>query len=43
VARGSLTEEDFEALLARPGRGRRAPTAPAHGLTLVKVAYREGE
>ena len=39
VASGRMTVEDFKLLLLRPARGRSAPPAPAHGLTLVKVAY----
>jgi tRNA pseudouridine38-40 synthase len=39
VAEGRLTVEDFGLLLSHPARGRCAPPAPAHGLTLVRVAY----
>lgn len=43
VGSGRMTVEEFLSLLERPDRRRCAPPAPAHGLTLVKVAYTEGE
>lgn len=40
VGRGRRTPESLCALLASRDRGLAGPTAPAHALTLVRVAYR---
>jgi tRNA pseudouridine38-40 synthase len=39
AGRGELTPEDVTALLAEGSRAAAGPTAPAHGLTLARVAY----
>jgi tRNA pseudouridine38-40 synthase len=39
VGRGSRPSRDVPALLALGSRSHAGPTAPAHGLTLVKVEY----
>lgn len=43
VGRGTRPAGDLRALLASGDRRRAGPTAPAHGLTLVRVAYGPGE
>ena len=42
VGRGSLQEEDFVRLLEQAEQGTLGPTAPAHGLCLLRVRYDEG-
>lgn len=42
VATGRSTLEDFAELLQGRPRSHAGPTAPAYGLTLVSVAYRQG-
>jgi tRNA pseudouridine38-40 synthase len=39
VGRGALTAEAFRAVLESEDRGRAGPTAPPHGLFLVRVEY----
>ena len=39
VGRGKMSEEEFAAVLASRDRGCAGPTAPPHGLCLVKVRY----
>lgn len=39
VGRGKLTPADFKRILHARDRGSASPTAPAHGLYLVKVSY----
>jgi tRNA pseudouridine38-40 synthase len=39
VGRGRLAPGDVDAILASRDRSRAGPTAPAHGLVLVEVAY----
>lgn len=39
IARGKAPEDRIARLLARPERRLLAPKAPAHGLTLLRVAY----
>jgi tRNA pseudouridine38-40 synthase len=41
VGQGRMTPEVFRGILAACERGRAAPPAPAHGLTLVAVDYEE--
>ncbi len=42
VGRGPLQEEDFVRLLEQAEQGTLGPTAPAHGLCLLRVQYDEG-
>ncbi|MFN0145591.1 MAG: tRNA pseudouridine(38-40) synthase TruA [Dehalococcoidia bacterium] len=42
VGRGQLKEEEFVRLLKEAEPGSMGPTAPAHGLCLVRVEYDEG-
>jgi tRNA pseudouridine38-40 synthase len=39
VGRGEMTVEEFAKVLASRDRGQAGPTAPPHGLCLVKVKY----
>ena len=39
VGRGELTPDDVDRILAARDRTRAGVTAPAHGLTLVRVDY----
>lgn len=43
VGRGTRPPAEVAGLLASRDRRRAGPTAPAHGLTLVRVAYQSGE
>jgi tRNA pseudouridine38-40 synthase len=42
VGRGSLTEEEFVRLVAQAEQGTVGPTAPPHGLCLLRIEYDEG-
>jgi tRNA pseudouridine38-40 synthase len=39
VGRGALSEDAFSDVLASRDRSKAGPTAPAHGLCLMGVAY----
>ena len=43
VGKGKLTPQDFASVLSGRDRSLAGPTAPAHGLFLVKVYYDHGE
>jgi len=43
IARGGSSQESFQALLKGAPRSRAGPTAPAHGLFLWRVKYRDTE
>ena len=39
VGIGELEPQDIEAILAKRERSAAGPTAPAHGLTMIGIAY----
>jgi len=41
VGLGRMTPDEFEAMLRRPETGKAGPAAPAHGLYLARVTYRD--
>ena len=41
VGSGRRSPEDFQALLSGAPRPQAGPTAPAHGLALASVSYRD--
>ena len=43
VGIGELEPQDIEIILAKRERGAAGPTAPAHGLTMIGIAYEGGK
>ena len=43
VGIGEIEPQDIEIILAKRERGAAGPTAPAHGLTMIGIAYEGGK